>query len=180
MMARLPDDATVFCEDGGYYNPEFRHQIYRRLDGRIDIYSMNEDELQAHLKRPVALHNVEQMRTALTDLHRLIPARIVVVHTQHWAVACGDGASKYSNALRAGVTMATARYRYGDNFNADDYREIASRTANVENLRFAEAINATPGDRVFCVPVAAVDQSNATTIGLGDAFVGGFLPALLS
>ena len=76
MMARLPDDATVFCEDGGYYNPEFRHQIYRRLDGRVDIYSMNEDELQVHLKRPVALHNVEQMRTALTDLHRLIPARM--------------------------------------------------------------------------------------------------------
>ena len=102
------------------------------------------------------------------------------MHTQHWAVACGDGARKYSNALRAGVTMATTRYRYGDNFNVDNYREIASRTANVENLRFAEAINATPGDRVFCVPVAAVDQSNATTIGLGDAFVGGFLPALLS
>jgi sugar/nucleoside kinase (ribokinase family) len=29
------------------------------------------------------------------------------------------------------------------------------------------------------VPVAQVAQSNATTIGLGDAFVGGFLPALL-
>jgi ADP-dependent phosphofructokinase/glucokinase len=36
------------------------------------------------------------------------------------------------------------------------------------------------GDRICCVPVVHVEGPNATTVGLGDAFVGGFLPALLS
>jgi sugar/nucleoside kinase (ribokinase family) len=44
---------------------------------------------------------------------------------------------------------------------------------------FCRCLNQTTGDKLYCVPVAQVEQSSATTIGLGDAFVGGFLPMLL-
>ena len=180
MMERLPEDATVFFEDGGYYDPGHRQLIFHSLGRKIDVYSFNEDELQIHLNRHVALHDVQQIRRALTELHQLIPAATIVVHTQHWALAHGDRARDYASALRAGVTLATTRFRFGDDFTLADHGEIEKRAPLAENARFAAAINATSGDNMHCVPVAAVEQTNATTIGLGDAFVGGFLPALLS
>ena len=180
MTERLPADATVFYEDGGYFDRGYSQLIFRTLGRRIDVYSLNEDELQIHLNRKVALRDVGEICMALTDLHRLIPAATLVVHTQHWAMASGDGVSRYAAALRAGVTMATTRFRYGDDFTLENYREIDGCAPHAQNERFAEAINSTADGHMVCVPVAAVVQTNATTIGLGDAFVGGFLPALLT
>ncbi|MDE2950583.1 MAG: hypothetical protein OXT68_07430 [Chloroflexota bacterium] len=178
ILKRLPSDATVFMEDGAYYDRSHRQLIFRELGPRIDIYSMNEDEMQVHLDRAVDLHDAGSVACALADLSRLIPAAAIVLHTRRWALAYGRDAGRYAAALKAGVTMATARFRYGDGFTMANYREIGGREPNAEDARFADIINAAGGDSVVCVPVAAVEQENGTTIGLGDAFVGGFLPAL--
>ena len=180
MLDRLSSDATVFLEDSAYYDPAFRNLIFRMLGDRIDIFSLNEDELQVHLRRAVNLRDEDDIRRALADLRRTIPVATLVVHTGHWALAHGDDASRYAAALKAGVTMATTRFRYGDDFTSENYRDIESRPPSATIARFAENINATPGNSFYCVPVADVEQANATTIGLGDAFVGGFLPALLT
>lgn len=180
LLERLPKDATVFLEDGGYHDISFRKLIYGTLGRRIDVYSMNEDELQSHLGRVVDLDDVGQARQALNALDEIIPATVIVLHTQHWALAYGIGAGRYAAALRAGVTMATTRFRYGDDFTRADYDDIASRAPNAAGEKFARLFNAAAGASAICVPVANVEQENATTIGLGDAFVGGFLPALLA
>ena len=180
LLARLPAAATVFFEDGCYYNPSFRQVIYGALAQRINIYSMNEDEMQARLKRKVALRDADQVRRALADLRRIIRAETIVLHTGNWALAQGEGAGRYREALRAGITMATTRFRYGDEFTLANYRAIECGPPSDDNAAFARAINSTAGGSFCCVPVADVEQANATTIGLGDAFVGGFLPALLS
>ena len=75
--------------------------------------------------------------------------------------------------------MATTRFRYGDEFTRADHSEIAASAPNPEGAAFARAFNVATGDGAVCVPVADVPQENAVTVGLGDAFVGGFLPALL-
>lgn len=178
ILKRLPSDTTVFMEDGAYYDPGYRQLIFRELGPRIDVYSMNEDELQVHLDRVVDLHDTQRVTCALADLSRLIPAAAIVVHTRRWALAYGDGANRYAAALKAGVTMATTRFRYGDDFTMANYQEIGEREPNAEDARFANIINAAPGNSMVCVPVAEVEQEHGTTIGLGDAFVGGFLPAL--
>ncbi len=180
LLERLPKDAIVFLEDGGYHDPSFRKLIYAALGPRIDVYSMNEDELQSHLRRAVDLGDVGQARQALDELQELVPAAAIVLHTRHWALAYGYGAGRYAAALRAGVTMATTRFRYGDDFTRADYDDIASRAPNAAGAEFARVFNTAAGDSAVCVPVADVEQENATTIGLGDAFVGGFLPALLA
>jgi ADP-dependent phosphofructokinase/glucokinase len=97
----------------------------------------------------------------------------------YWALAYGDKAMSVAQALKGGVTMATTRFRYGDDFTVENYKAIGSLPPNQAGAIFADAIAELLADKVCCVPVAHVDQSNATTIGLGDAFVGGFLPALL-
>lgn len=179
MMASLPEDAAVFCEDAGYYEPAFRQQVLQTLAGRITIFSLNEDELQADLHIKLDLLNVHQVREALVELQRLIPVPTLVVHTKYWAIVYGDQAARFSKALKAGVTMATTRFCYGDNFTTENYRTVAVLPSREEHVRFAEAVNRLPGGGICCVPVARVEPSVATTVGLGDAFVGGFLPALL-
>lgn len=179
MMQSLPDGAIVFYEDGGYFDPGFRQTIHQTLGRKIDVYSLNEDELQANLGRKLDLRDVTQIRTALADLKELIPVDTLVLHTRDWALAYGAGASKYAAALKAGITMATSRFRYGDDFTLTHYRHIQGMAPRPENAMFADTIGASARNDTCCMPVAAVKQSNATTIGLGDAFVGGFLPALL-
>ena len=175
IVQRAPEDATVYLEDGGFFNRAYRRLVYGAFGRRLDVYGMNEDELQVHLGRRLDLGDAAQVRAALDHLRRQIPAKCLVIHTQHWALASGQGARKYTDALRAGVALATTRFRHGDDWSLDDYRAIAVTPSSQKNARFAESIE-TPD--MACAPVPAVDQRHATTIGLGDAFVGGFLASL--
>jgi ADP-dependent phosphofructokinase/glucokinase len=179
MMQRLPADAQVFCEDAGFYNPAFRQFIYQTLAERINIFSLNEDELQSYLDTKIDLLDVPQVTDALHKLKRLFPIPVIVVHTQHWALAYGNDAERLQGALKSAVTMATTRYCYGDDFTADDYHAVQRLPPKAEIAAFTDSINAQLGAGVFCIPVAHVEPPVATTIGLGDSFVGGFLPALL-
>ena len=179
IMAALPKDALVFYEDAGFYNPSFSQLILSTLSQHISIFSLNEDELQAHLGRKLDLLNAVQIKEAMVDLQKLIPVPVIVVHSMYWALAYGENALSVAKALKGGVTMATTRFRYGDDFTVENYKEIESLAPNQEGAIFADALKKLLGDKICCVPVAHVEQSNATTIGLGDAFVGGFLPALL-
>ena len=180
LLECLPKDALVYLEDGGFHDPSYRELICDALGNQIGVYGMNEDELQSHLNRRVDMGDVHQVRQALNDLHQVVPAAVIVLHTRHWALAHGKGASRYADALRAGVTLATTRFRYGDDFTLADYNEIAGGMPSPTGAEFADTFNAVAGGAAVCVPVANVEQAKATTIGLGDAFVGGFLPALLS
>lgn len=179
IMQKLPNDAQVFFEDAAYYNPHFIKLILARLAGRISIYSLNEDEFQTHLGRKLDLLDAAQISEALAALHKLITVPIIVVHSMYWALAYGESAGRVAKALKGGVTMATTRFRFGDDFTVEDYRQIESLPPNPEGATFSAEIGRLLGAKVHCVPVAQVDQQNGTTVGLGDAFVGGFLPALL-
>ena len=179
VLKDLPQDARVFCEDAGYYDPTFSRLIYTTLADHIDIISLNEDELQGYLGRPVNLLDATQMLQALAELHAIIPAPVIVVHTMYWALAYGENVADLDEALRGGVTMATTRFCYGDEFGVQEYQEIAALPSNTEGAQFAAAVTELLPNGICCVPVAAVTHPNPTTIGLGDAFVGGFLPALV-
>jgi ADP-dependent phosphofructokinase/glucokinase len=179
IMAKLPQDALVYYEDAGYYEPRFRQLIFRTLARNINIVSLNEDELQAHLGRRLDLLNVFQIKEALVDLQKLISVPVIVVHSRYWALAYGENVTSFSKALKGGITMATTRFCYGDDFTVENYKKIESLSPNQEGAIFADALNKLLSNKICCVPVTHVEQSHVTTVGLGDAFVGGFLPALL-
>lgn len=179
IMEKLPKDALIYYEDAGFYNLRIDKLIYSTLANKISIFSLNEDELQAHIGSKPDLLDVVQIKEALIDLQALIPIPLIVVHSMYWALAYGENAMSFSKALKGGVTMATTRFCYGDDFTIENYREIESLSLNREGAIFADAIKKLLAQKICCVPVAQVEQSNATTVGLGDAFVGGFLPALL-
>lgn len=179
IMHSLPSDALVFYEDACFHRPVLSGQVRRALIDVIDIYSLNEDELQEYVGRKFSLLDPVLVYAALQDLHRLLPVPALVIHTQYWALAFGAHAAQYAKALKGGITMATTRFRFGDEFTAADYLETEGLPAEVTGLEFAVTLSGLAGDSVCCLPSVQVDESKVTTIGLGDAFVGGFLPALV-
>jgi ADP-dependent phosphofructokinase/glucokinase len=82
--------------------------------------------------------------------------------------------------MKGGVTMVTTRYYCRDDLTVEDYKDIERFPPNPEDVVFANELKKLLDDRICCVPVVHVEGPNGTTVGLGDAFVGEFLPALLS
>ncbi|MCA9883101.1 MAG: hypothetical protein KC708_09030 [Anaerolineae bacterium] len=179
IMDKLPGDALVYYEDAGFHEPRFSPLMVNALADYIDIYALNEDELQGYLHRQVDLLDVGQVRQALADLKRQFPIPTIIVHTQYWALAYGDNAAQYSKALKSATTLATTRFCYGDDITREHYQKIENFAPNPMGAEFADKINGAVDAHFCCVPVAYIEQQIGTTVGLGDAFVGGFLPMLL-
>ena len=175
-MRSLPPEALVYYEDAGFYERSFAAIVRRRLLDRIDVYGMNEDELQEYLGRPVDLLSPDDVATALAEAHALIPAPALVVHTKYWAIAVGPEADRHRAGLESAVRTAATRYRVGDACTLADL----DATAAFPRHPGGAAVVAAVEERMPAVGVAAhvVDVPHPTTIGLGDTFVGGFLAAV--
>lgn len=108
-MRRLPAHALVYYEDAGFYRRELAGIARERLLPRIDVYGMNEDELQEYAGRPVNLLDASDVVAALDEAHRLIPVPALVVHTRYWAIAVGPDAPRHHDALESAVRMSATR-----------------------------------------------------------------------
>ncbi|MDR0657298.1 MAG: ADP-dependent glucokinase/phosphofructokinase [Treponema sp.] len=179
ILKALPDDTVVFFEDACYHIQKFSDILRSYLLDDIDIYSLNEDELGNYCGRTVVLTDPEDIGSALKELRKKIPCGILVVHTHCWALAYGEKAADYRDALLGGVTMATTRFRFGDDFTSENYIETGRLPLEEEGEKFSCGIKGILGNMVCSVPSFKVSERDVTTIGLGDAFVGGFLPALV-
>ncbi|MGY3519961.1 ADP-dependent glucokinase/phosphofructokinase [Micromonospora sp. PTRAS2] len=178
-MRRLPPAAVTYFEDAAYHEPGFSRRVRDALLDAIDVYGLNEDELQSYLGRPVDLLSADEVADALTAVHALVPAPTLVLHTKYWAAALGANARRYADALDTGTLLAATRYAHGDDFTDADVDRLRRQPRRPESVAFAAALHERLGDRVHCVPGFALDVASPTTIGLGDTFVGGFLAALV-
>ncbi|WP_456844239.1 ADP-dependent glucokinase/phosphofructokinase [Cellulomonas sp. P5_C6] len=179
-MRALPADALVVFEDAGYHVPALSRRVRDEMVWSVDVYSLNEDEMQAYLGRPVDLLDASAVAKAVGELHTLVPAPTLVVHTRYWALAVGARAGALEPALVGGITMASTRYRLGDGFTADDYAATGEMAPHEAGARVADEVAQLLGSDARVVP--ALDLTAVpvpTTIGLGDSFVGGFLAALV-
>ena len=86
-MRQLPPGAVTCFEDAAYHEPAFSRRVRDALLDEIDVYGMNEDEMQSYLGHPVDLLSAREVADALTALHTLIPAPTLVLHTKYWAAA---------------------------------------------------------------------------------------------
>lgn len=178
-METLPPGAVVFYEDACFHDPSLSAIVRRYLAPKITIYSLNEDELQNYLSRTVLLTDAQAVAEALEDLQNLLPVPVLILHTRYWALAYGTEACCYTNALLGGVTMATTRFRCGDTFTRQDYEETLRLPPETAGETFASEIQDLLGNKVSCIPSFLVPETQVTTVGLGDTFVGGFLPVLV-
>lgn len=174
----LGPGAMVMFEDAGYHSDAVSRAAHELIIPLADVFSMNEDEMQAHLARDVDLLDPALVAQALEDLHRIFPGPTLVIHTRHWALASGPRAAELESALAGGIQAATARFLHGDHVTPEDVAAIAQETVPEDHRAVAQSVEATNPAQVRCVPAYVVHTTNPTTIGLGDCFVGGFLAAL--
>ncbi|GFJ89397.1 ADP-dependent glucokinase/phosphofructokinase [Phytohabitans rumicis] len=177
-MRQLPADAVVYYEDAGFHEPGLSRRVRDALLETITVYGLNEDEMQSYLGYAVDLLSVAEVAQALESLRALIPVPALVVHTKYWAAAVGEGAGAYQGPLDGGIVVASTRYVHGDAYTDEDYEGMRMRPRRTEAVEFAAALEGRIGGVVRCVPGFRLDVADPTTIGLGDAFVGGFLAAV--
>lgn len=178
-MKNLNSEAIVFFEDAGYHVPSLSRRVREELIDVIDIFSMNEEELQSYLGRSLDLLDAEGMQVALSEIRSIIPAPTLVIHTKHWAVALGDRCLEYEGALRGGIVMASTRYCFGDGVTSSKYAEVSRYEPNKKSVEFARKVNSAQQGSILCVPALDLQVKHPTTIGLGDTFVGGFIAQLV-
>jgi ADP-dependent phosphofructokinase/glucokinase len=178
-MNRLPAEAVVFYEDAGFHDNAMRAIVSAEFRGRVDVHSLNEDELQSYLGRRIDLLDLDDVVAALTEFQRFAIASTVVVHTRYWSLAHGPRAHEFEESLAGGIDLASTRYCHGDDFTVADYDAIRRGPRHPAGEVFADRISERLGDAVRCVPSRLLDVAAPTTIGLGDTFVGGFLAALV-
>jgi ADP-dependent phosphofructokinase/glucokinase len=177
-MRHLPAEAVVYYEDAGFHKPALSQRVRDALLDAVDVYGLNEDEMQAHLGWAVDLLSVSEVAHGLASLLDLIPATTLVVHTKYWSAAFGERADAYVDPLNEGIVVASTRYRHGDEHTNHDYEAMRNRPRRADAVEFAAALERHMGAVVRCVPGIRLDVAEPTTIGLGDAFVGGFLAAV--
>jgi ADP-dependent phosphofructokinase/glucokinase len=178
-MLQLPPGALVYYEDAAFHRPTYRSRVRDALLEVIDIYGMNEDEMQADLDRSVDLLSAIDVEHALSSLQALIPAPTLVVHTKYWSLALGERADEYAKALSEGILIASTRYCYGDDYTDQQYDFTRALPVRPEALAFATLLEERMGQVLRCIPGFRLDVAEPTTVGLGDSFVGGFLAALV-
>jgi ADP-dependent phosphofructokinase/glucokinase len=177
-MRHLPPGAVTYYEDAAFHEPALSQRVRDALLDVIDVYGLNEDEMQTYLGHPVDLLSVDEVRRALTAVHALIPVPTLVLHTRFWSAAVGERAGDLAAALDLGTLMAATRYSHGDDVTDRDIDLMRRRPRRPEARAFAAALEERMGGTVRCVPGFALNVDNPTTVGLGDTFVGGFLAAV--
>ena len=149
-LRQLPTESFVYYEDAAFHVPAFNRRVRDALLDAVDVYGLNEDEMQDHLGHPVDLLSVTAVERALTSLQALIPAPTLVLHTKYWAAAVGDGAGEYAEALDAGIVIASTRYSRGDDYTDADYDSMRARPQSGGGRGFA-----TPSKRGWAPSSAA-------------------------
>ena len=177
-MESLPSTALVFYEDAGYHIPGLSRRVREEIVDLVDVYSLNEDEMQSYLGRSVDLLDAGELLSALEELHELIPATVLVVHTKYWSLALGHRALEFTRALWSGTVMASTRYTFGDGFTEGDFVEVSTYPRNQAGAAATQKLVEVLGPRVSVQLALELTTSTPTTIGLGDSFVGGFVAAL--
>jgi ADP-specific Phosphofructokinase/Glucokinase conserved region len=178
-MQQLPSKAFICYEDAAFHRPDLRSRVRAALLDVIDVYSMNEEEMQAEVGRSVDLLSAVDVEQALDSLRAIIRARTLVVHTKYWSLAVGESAGEYAEALSQGIAVASTRYCYGDEYTDEQYERISGLPVRPKALEFAAVLEQRMGSVVHCAPGFSLNVAQPTTVGLGDSFVGGFLAALV-
>lgn len=174
MMAMRPGAISIF-EDAGAHDRALGERVRDSICGVVDVYGMNEDELFDYVGSSFDLHDPDRAEAALRKITSLIPARCLVVHTAHWAVALSSDAERWRPAVQSAVEMAATRYLQGDEATAADVQRTRTLPIQPGGAAFAAELERRFGGASVCVPAYQVTTPTPTTIGLGDSFVGGFI-----
>ncbi len=181
LIQALPPQHVVIMEDGCFENPEMRRIVSQTLAPHIDIFSMNEDELQDRLGRRINILDPVAVADAIKTTYQQIGAPTLICHSSYWALAYGRQSSAIEKALESGICMASTRFRLGNDYSRADFEQTKTLPCNPAGQAFCKALSAQiPRGILTCLPCKDLSfVKHPYTIGLGDSFAGGMLPEFL-
>ena len=181
IINRMPQQRGVVMEDACFENPKMQQIVAQTLAPYLNVFSMNEDELQDRLGRRIDVRNTDQVARAIQEVYVQLNMPTIVCHSAYWALAYGQPVKGMRQALEAGVCMAATRFRMGDSYQRSDYQQTMAMPPREWAREFAARLEAMLGQELICVPGKDLDHiAQPVTIGLGDAFIGGMLPSFLT
>ena len=164
-LSTFNKSTTVFYEEGCFHKPQFRRMVRETLGPYLTIYSMNEDEwfdlIQCEAK------DDEQRVKAVHTAYQILNVPTVVIHTQKFALIFGENAKELESALQAGVDAATCHL-------IGTTQVPENIPGNPEGLSLQQLCRKEE-ETMCCIPTYVLEQKTLTTVGLGDAFIAGFL-----
>ena len=180
LLDHLPKDAVVMYEDGCYVMKAFRYAVHEHLRPYIDVLSMNEDEMQEYIGRSIDILDVKAVVAAIQCVHESLGIDHIIIHSAKWALAYGKEPERLRDAILGGATMASTRFRKGDDITPENYAETAAMKDREDSTVFCEAIREALGDRICIIPSKDMSHvEHPAVVGLGDSFAGGCLPGLI-
>lgn len=180
MLSYLPEDAFVVMEDGCYIKEDLRNYVHERLADRVNLLSMNEDELQQYVGKKIDIMNTEEVMDAVKYVYDNVGIKNILVHSASWALIYGEESEKLSGSLESGVVMAATRFRIGDNFTKKDYEQTRCLKDKEESIVFCRQLKEKYDSMIYGIPCKDLSYvKEPTVVGLGDSFAGGLLPGLL-
>jgi Archaeal ADP-dependent phosphofructokinase/glucokinase len=162
----------VYQEMGCHHSAQTRQYVLENMYSAVDICSMNEDELGCFVGKKIDLLDAADVHNALERMHSLYPVPLIIIHSKYWALCYGKNAHKVSECLKTGITMATARFRFGDNFTVEQYNDTYDAAEEECGKKFVKDMTKIDTN-VCCKSSVVVFEKNVTTVGLGDTFLGG-------
>ncbi|MCY1152545.1 MAG: ADP-dependent glucokinase/phosphofructokinase [Sphaerochaetaceae bacterium] len=173
------EDIKIFYEDACFMSDEANALCKQKLFKYVDIFSFNEDELSTYCNKKINLLDEYEVLNSIEELYEKFKVDTIVVHSKYWAIAYGKNTDLYKPCLKGGITMATTRFRFGDLFNRkEQYIETNNLEDGEVEKAFSTKFNLIVKDKGVCVPSVKVSETDVTTVGLGDSFVGGFVSKL--
>lgn len=181
IIERMPQPHMVVMEDACFEDPRMQQIVVQTLAPHLNVFSMNEDELQDRLGHRIDVRNPQQVAAAVRAVYPQLKVPTIVCHSAYWALAYGQPVQGMRAALEAGICMASTRFRLGDNYTRADYCETMALPNRAWAKDFAARLELLLGQALICVPGKDLDHiTQPVTIGLGDAFIGGMLPCFLT
>ncbi|MGC3954880.1 MAG: ADP-dependent glucokinase/phosphofructokinase [Propionicimonas sp.] len=169
-LRRMRDAAFVVYENGGFHSHQMQLAAWTAVPEIADLASFNDEEAEAILGQPFVGVPVEQTYSRLVELRRRTTVRLLLVHSREWAVLLGEGAAGFGAELQAAVETAT-RVASDRRLSVADLR---NRPFSVAGTELARRFGSSDVDAAVS-PVREIGADAVRTIGLGDAFIGGFI-----
>ena len=177
MLRGVPQGAPVVYEDAGFHDEAMRAVVLEVMPSLASVHSLNEDEARHYLGRQVDLTDPQEVAAMMEGLQEILGAPTVMVHTSRYAACVGAQAGLYRDAARAGCLLASTRFAHGDRYGRAEYDAVAASPREPVGVALAGAVE-TRRAGVLIAPGYDVRTAAPTTIGLGDAFIGGVMAHL--
>lgn len=177
MLDAVPPGAPVVYEDAGFHDEAMRAPVLEVVPSLADVHSLNEDEARHYLGHQVDLASPEAVAAMMGALQEILGTPTVMVHTSRYAACIGAEAGLCREAAQAGCLLASTRFAHGDRYGRAEYDAVAVSPREPVGIALAGA----PGlgrAGVLIAPGYDVRAATPTTIGLGDAFIGGVMAHL--